>query len=411
MKNKTVLNQSNIETDSYKFEATRDLYIRNVPDEIDNKCYTQGEIWQWPHASYIYTLDWREFKLARELKELLKGYLFHRLQTKSTGSIASLDLPLISYLSKNIGVYSGAHCIDKILKNLKDERVIRSLKFFYKWCMDQDIIDFNEETYKKISSIKLKCEPPYKKIYLRQNYIKDSEIKAISKKLEPTVNEFITINNLQSRVLLRICMELAPRPSQIYALNNNDLIVFNDKNRKYFALQLPMVKKMNQKTNGYRIRAISQLLASEIELLVRKNNRYKVNSLFVSTHSQRRTITSLIDMIKNSNKSGLTSTDFRHYLAQSLADQGASIEVIADILGHNSTFAARALTFLFAKAQPDGSLFLKIILFIYFIPTIIALFRSPVIKSKFFIVLFVNTLLGWTLFGWWFAFYKAFSSK
>ncbi|OCA77560.1 hypothetical protein BBI01_03680 [Chryseobacterium artocarpi] len=57
------------------------------------------------------------------------------------------------------------------------------------------------------------------------------------------------------------------------------------------------------------------------------------------------------------------------------------------------------------------SLFFRIILFIYFAPTIIAFFRSPIIKFKFFSVLFINLFFGWTLYGWWLAFAKAFSSR
>lgn len=58
-----------------------------------------------------------------------------------------------------------------------------------------------------------------------------------------------------------------------------------------------------------------------------------------------------------------------------------------------------------------GFPFFKMILFIYFVPTIIALFRSPIIKFKFFSVLLINIFFGWTLYGWWLAFAKAFSSS
>ncbi|WET48158.1 superinfection immunity protein [Chryseobacterium indologenes] len=55
--------------------------------------------------------------------------------------------------------------------------------------------------------------------------------------------------------------------------------------------------------------------------------------------------------------------------------------------------------------------FVKIILFIYFIPTIIALFRVYILRFKFFSVLLINLFFGWTVYGWWLAFVKAFSSK
>ncbi|AZA91771.1 Uncharacterised protein [Chryseobacterium nakagawai] len=59
----------------------------------------------------------------------------------------------------------------------------------------------------------------------------------------------------------------------------------------------------------------------------------------------------------------------------------------------------------------DGFPFFKMVLFIYFIPTIVALFRLTIIRFKFFSVLFINLFFGWTIYGWWFAFTKAFSSK
>jgi hypothetical protein len=62
------------------------------------------------------------------------------------------------------------------------------------------------------------------------------------------------------------------------------------------------------------------------------------------------------------------------------------------------------------QQEEGGALFLKIILFIYFIPSMIALIRLPFIKFKFITVLMINTFLGWSIYGWWIAFYKATSS-
>lgn len=59
----------------------------------------------------------------------------------------------------------------------------------------------------------------------------------------------------------------------------------------------------------------------------------------------------------------------------------------------------------------DGSLFFKIILFVYFLPTIVGVLRIPIIKSKFITVLLINTFLGFTVVGWWLSFVKAVSSR
>ncbi|WP_241311649.1 superinfection immunity protein [Chryseobacterium arthrosphaerae] len=70
------------------------------------------------------------------------------------------------------------------------------------------------------------------------------------------------------------------------------------------------------------------------------------------------------------------------------------------------------LTILATTSHNNGGFPLfKIIVFIYFIPTIVALFRSPIIKFKFFSVLLINLFFGWTVYGWWLSFAKAFSSR
>jgi putative effector of murein hydrolase LrgA (UPF0299 family) len=61
--------------------------------------------------------------------------------------------------------------------------------------------------------------------------------------------------------------------------------------------------------------------------------------------------------------------------------------------------------------KSDGSLFFKIILFVYFLPTIVGVLRIPIIKFKFITVLLINTFLGFTVVGWWLSFVKAVSSR
>lgn len=63
------------------------------------------------------------------------------------------------------------------------------------------------------------------------------------------------------------------------------------------------------------------------------------------------------------------------------------------------------------QQEEGGALFLKIILFIYFIPSMIALLRLPVLKFKFLVILLINAFFGWTVYGWWLSFIKAVSNS
>jgi len=62
------------------------------------------------------------------------------------------------------------------------------------------------------------------------------------------------------------------------------------------------------------------------------------------------------------------------------------------------------------QQELGGALFFKVIFFIYFIPTVIALVRLPILKWKFLTVFFINLFFGWTVYGWWISFGKALSS-
>lgn len=64
-----------------------------------------------------------------------------------------------------------------------------------------------------------------------------------------------------------------------------------------------------------------------------------------------------------------------------------------------------------AQQEKAGELFLKIILFVYFLPSLIGFFRIPIIRYKFITVLLINIFLGWTAIGWWISFIKAVSSR
>jgi len=331
----------------YKFEQFKKIFVANTPKEIDSQCYCQGEIWQWPCRGRMISLNWQALNISSSLKEILKSYIFSRLQTKSAYTITCGDLTFVHYINKNSILHNITWTKNKVIQALKkiDHRQIYySLKLFYKWCLDQNFDGFNSENYKIICNTKPIKAYPFKNIYLRQNYIQESQIKSITKKLEEPLNENISLKKLQLRVLLRLCIELAPRPSQTYALNKNDLLFFENGEKKFYALNLPMVKKKNQKNNGFRTRAITSKLAFEIELLIKKNQTSfsEANALFTNKNGYRISCDRIIKVINRSNTYGLSSGNFRHYLAQSIADQGGSIEVIADILGHNSTYSARA---------------------------------------------------------------------
>ena len=102
-----------------------------------------------------------------------------------------------------------------------------------------------------------------------------------------------------------------------------------------------MAKKIASDNIEKRIRAISLFLGQMIELMIYISPDTKCSAMLLDNNGERLTGTA-IRMIVQKESEGYTSTDFRHNLAQGLADQGAAAEIISEILGHNSTVPARA---------------------------------------------------------------------
>lgn len=345
--NKTIAlfqNQLSEVTD-YEFKAYKDIFINNTPADIDNKCYCSDELWKWPLQGRIYKLDWGKFNFSNPLKELLKGYIFYRLQNKSPYTVVSMDIRFIRYVSKCIELCDIPWSKTMLVYHLgiyKD--IFYSLKLFYKWCLIQNIKSFTKEIFEIICDFKSSKKTPYQSTFLRQNYIEDSKINIIISKLNKPL-DFTKVFDLQIRILIRLCFEIAPRPSQIYILNSEDLKIFKNESI-YYSITLPMVKKISLKKYDKRTRAISSKLGFEISQLISINKELGSisDALFINLKTKKRYSSNKIGslIIQGLKDIELTSTALRHNLAQSLADQGASAEIIADIMGHNSTIPARA---------------------------------------------------------------------
>ncbi|OCA72580.1 hypothetical protein BBI01_07245 [Chryseobacterium artocarpi] len=114
-----------------------------------------------------------------------------------------------------------------------------------------------------------------------------------------------------------------------------------------------MSKKLGQITNGKRIRRISSILGKELELLISETKKVSppTNAMFVTSYNNHvRCPCHIINRILLESFSfvNLGSIELRHHLAQSFADDGAPIEIIAEILGHNTLIASKA----YIKATP-----------------------------------------------------------
>ncbi|WP_256249845.1 tyrosine-type recombinase/integrase [Pseudomonas sp. NBRC 111124] len=221
----------------------------------------------------------------------------------------------------------------------------------YRWAVDRRIKGFESDTYLKIKGIKSERIDPYARIFLSQSGLEiDEEIrllKRIDREISPDYWE-----ELQFNIVLHLGFELAPRSIQFHSLDIADFeFIKSAGHEKYYTLWLPMAKKVGQRRPERRPRKITTRLGEKISRHVEEvQKRFgpDCKPLFVSRRGKRLSVQKIRLGLKYElleagvEKPNQVSMLLRHHLGQGLADQGTPADLIADLLGHNSTVAARA---------------------------------------------------------------------
>jgi len=294
------------------------------------------------------------------LKEIVKAYLFHRIESRSphTAGADAVAIRDIAEFSHSFDFPWSVGAALKILGCLSQRSSANAIHFrvLYCWCLTTEKPGFSRETYFALEETKLSKRSPYQSLFLYQRYVTQEQevlvLRIINDSYDP--DDWLA---LRSNVLLHISFELAPRPSQLYALNVDDLEVLRipnkkakEKERDFCSLWLPMAKKIGAGIPERRPKRITAELGEKIQQLINLNKILfgeRLNALFLKdvksrlpTQAISRSLIQALESLDLSDGGGATL--LRHHLGQGLADQGAPADVIAEALGHNSTVAARA---------------------------------------------------------------------
>lgn len=310
---------------------------------------TKNAVWVWYAEGKPQKIDWNLFDFDYQLKFLLQLFIIHRLKTRSLSTVSKGDIEFIRYINKT--KLTLPFLLDKILITFLNQTKTRpktTFRVFYLWCLKNNFKGFERSIYLSLKEYIVNSIKPYQKIFLQQNFMSSNEINKVYRKTKENIN--ISSNNwnrLMRNVIFRIVYELAPRPSQFYLLNRSDFKKVLGGNNIYYSINMPMSKKIKSLFIEKRNRSISIELGQKIELLLELYKINNINSiaLFIAENKKRLTNSEYTKIvIEKLNSIGINKTliDLRHHLAQSLADQGSPAEIIAEILGHNSTVPARA---------------------------------------------------------------------
>ena len=351
--------------ETYIFNNPGKVRIRSRIDNHISYCDINTDIWQWLDGGDAKTLDWRKYNFNTELKEVFKAFIFHRLESLSPQSVRSSDIPFLNYIeNSNQGkVFPLPESIVIMLLIQLSQKNIPAFfgfKKFYQWATERKIRGFTKMINDKINEIKPPKRNQYQHIFLNPTFITDEEETKIIRHIKETelTNSY---KDYRNNVLLHIAFELAPRPIQCFSISQSDIEAINHKvsNETFYTLWLPMAKKVSSAVFEKRPRSIGKYLGIKLFKLIEFNKKYSNvdDALFIDVDSEKLVRLSglkigkiIVDQLASMGfDKGKGAIILRHHLAQSLANQGAPADIIAEILGHNSTLPARA----YVAATPE----------------------------------------------------------
>jgi len=344
----------------YVFSGPEILIIRTRTNDQKKFVNTKNVVWRWEDGGVSFSFDWSENGQDSPSIEVAKGFLAYSLEKFAPMTAAGCGRMLRKLFRSTLAEafpWSQSELL-AFAASLSDKRVLVSFRQLYLWGVNQCIEGFSKENHLLLKEITSKTKnSPYDRIFLAQTGVSlEEEARLVSR-----INEESSIEHgwsaHQANIILQLCFELGPRAIQLHSLDVSDFEeLITEDGERYYTIWLPMAKKRGQRRPLRRPRKVTKSLGDKLRLhsaFIKK--QFDCDALFVSGRGKRLASTELIEILKMEltqagvNLPGQVTMLLRHHLGQGLADQGAPLAVIAELLGHNSTVPARA----YVSATPN----------------------------------------------------------
>lgn len=339
---------------TYVFEGPTQVAIRTRTTDQPRYVDTRLPVWTWYDGGLAMTIDWAALHLNPDIMQIAKAFVAYALEKyapvtafKASGVFARLAESDIS--SKFPWTRQEVFTTVSTWTEFRESIIF--FRTFYRWALGRGILGFDKETYLALKEIKTSRLDPYERILLSQSGLAlDEEIRLL-KRIERELSSD-SWEELQFNIVLHLGFELAPRSIQFHPLDIADFeYIESADHEKYYTLWLPMAKKVGQRRPERRPRKVTTRLGEKISRHVSEiQRRFGSNCepLFVSPRGKRLSVSEIgIGLKRELLEAGIAKPNqvtmlLRHHLGQGLADQGTPADMIAELLGHNSTVAARA---------------------------------------------------------------------
>lgn len=339
---------------AYVFEGPAQVAIRTRTDDQPRYVDTRMSVWTWYDGGKAMKIDWAALHLNPQLMQIAKAFVAYALEKyapvtafKASGVFGRLAESEISAKFP----WARQELVTTISNWAKFRESTIFFRTFYRWALNRGILGFDKETYLALKGIKTSRLDPYERIFLSQSGLAlDEEIRLLQRIERDIQTE--EWSEAQLNMMLHLSFELGPRSIQFYSLDIADFeFIESADHERYYTLWLPMAKKVGQRRPERRPRKITTRLGEKISQHISEMKRRfgeDCEPLFLTPNGRRMSVTEIGVSLKHElreagiDKPNQVTMLLRHHLGQGLADQGTPADMIAELLGHNSTVAARA---------------------------------------------------------------------
>lgn len=339
---------------AYVFEGPAQVAIRTRTDDQPRYVDTRMSVWTWYDGGKAMKIDWAALHLNPQLMQIAKAFVAYALEKyapvtafKASGVFGRLAESEISAKFP----WARQELVTTISNWAKFRESTIFFRTFYRWALNRGILGFDKETYLALKEIKTSRLDPYERIFLSQSGLAlDEEIRLLQRIERDIQTE--EWSEAQLNMMLHLSFELGPRSIQFHSLDIADFeFIESVDHERYYTLWLPMAKKVGQRRPERRPRKITTRLGEKISQHISEMKRRfgeDCEPLFLTPNGRRMSVTEIGVSLKHElreagiDKPNQVTMLLRHHLGQGLADQGTPADMIAELLGHNSTVAARA---------------------------------------------------------------------
>ncbi|MBM9887972.1 tyrosine-type recombinase/integrase [Deefgea sp. CFH1-16] len=350
-----VLIDNYINHEVYQFSGRQLVPIRTRTNDQPRYVDTRNDHWEWFDGGIKFSIDWTALNLSPGFIPIAKGYLSYSLEKNAPRTSVAIVQFLKRFstlpLSK-IFPWSENEILNQLSLWFDDRQMVIVFRRLYDWGLGQGIYGFNTRVNLLIAEVKTIKVQANSRVFLGQIGLSEFEeinlIQRISTGYNLASNSWR--DNLPN-IILHLGFELGLRSIQYHALDVADFEEVKPNDISFFTIWLPMAKKIGEQRPQRRPRKISNDLGLKLKLYILKLQEAfgeTIEPLFVDRRGNRLSVERIATILKgehvaaNIRHEGQVSMLLRHHLGQGLADQGAPAEMIAELLGHNSTIAAQA---------------------------------------------------------------------